>query len=265
MTMELEILISKKGTRVIKATNLHTVLQLPAHHYGPNARKWLNDIYQFQDGIRKPEHLRDYAPRKLKEAPGLKDYYLSVELAKLITLNSNSKVKSKYARQLLELEEKVSRAELLDQDQVVNLLELTRAMSRTSFQKQSMQQHLEVYEQRNQGSATNWWKYRSDVLGYNLQNLQLKAQQKGIVARGRSQHSLLLVLDKYELIRTGIIDWYMAQGKSEEYAQNMGKLARQLAESMRLDIYDDRKGNNIFAPEVNAGLFAILEQTGQRA
>ena len=63
--MSLEILESKKGTKVVSASNLHHVLGLPSLQYGPNVRRWLKDLYEFSDtGIRKPQVLRDYARRR---------------------------------------------------------------------------------------------------------------------------------------------------------------------------------------------------------
>lgn len=97
--MELEILESKKGTKVVTATNLHLALGLPNHHYGINARRWLRDTYEFLDGIRKPENLRDFSPRKRTDQP-VDDFFLTLELAKLIALRTNSKEKMKFARML---------------------------------------------------------------------------------------------------------------------------------------------------------------------
>lgn len=96
--MSLEILESKKGTKVVSASNLHHVLGLPSLQYGPNVRRWLKDLYEFADtGIRKPQVLRDYARRPRPGEP-VEDFYLTLELAKLIALRSRSKVKLKYAR-----------------------------------------------------------------------------------------------------------------------------------------------------------------------
>ena len=79
--MELQVFVSKKGTKVVCATDLHKTLQLTDHHYATNARRWIHDIYQFEDGIRRPEDLRDYAKRVTKESKRglLTDYYLSLE------------------------------------------------------------------------------------------------------------------------------------------------------------------------------------------
>ncbi len=97
--MHLEVIVSKQGTRVVTASQLHTVLALPAHHYGRNVRRWLKDVYEFSDGIRRPEALRDFARRPRPDEP-LEDYYLTLELAKLAALRTNSKQKAKVARQL---------------------------------------------------------------------------------------------------------------------------------------------------------------------
>lgn len=249
--MALQILTSKKGTHVVTATNLHMVLQLPNHHYATNVRKWLADVYQFHDGIRKPEHLKDYAPRKIKDAPVVKDYYLSVELAKLITLNSNSKVKQKYARQLLSLEDKVSNAELLTKEQVLKVLELTKAMGLVSCQEACERRHLQTYEQRNGGQANNWWKHRASILGYSADVLRSQLRRIGKNGRGKSQREMLMQVDRYEMVRTAVIDLFMGMGKSERYARNLGDLAKAFARELGVEIFDDRNGGNVFAPKVN--------------
>jgi phage anti-repressor protein len=96
--MELVILESKKGTKVVSATNLYQVLQLPTAQYTAKVRRWMRDLYEFSDGgIRKPQVMRDYARRPRPGEP-LEDYYITLELAKLISLRTTSKVKLKYAR-----------------------------------------------------------------------------------------------------------------------------------------------------------------------
>jgi hypothetical protein len=97
--MELEIFESKKGTKVVAASQLHAVLKLPVRQYGAQVRKWLRDLYELPDGIRRPQLYRDFAKRPRPGEP-LEDFYLTLELAKLIALRSNSKFKLKYARLL---------------------------------------------------------------------------------------------------------------------------------------------------------------------
>lgn len=238
--MELQVLVSKKGTKVVTATNLHQVLQLADHHYATNVKKWLNDVYEFHDGIRKPIAMRDFARRQLKDNHVLKDYYISVELAKLITLSSKSKVKQKYAKWLYLQEDKMEDAELMSKDQVKAVLELTKAMGLVSCQEACERQHMKTYEERNGGSPVNWWKHRASLLGYSTDRLRKKMKQLGIGASGKSQRQMLMQMDKHEMVRTGVIDLFMAIGKSEHYARSLGDLAKFFAKELNIDVQDDR-------------------------
>lgn len=105
---QIQILVSKKGTKVVTAYDLHNVLQLPRYKFNSNMSKWLTDIYQFSDNLRKPLAFKDFSERKLKYSKG-KDYYISLELAKMITLNSDSKVKLEVAKILLTMMDKKSK------------------------------------------------------------------------------------------------------------------------------------------------------------
>ncbi len=256
--MELQILVSKKGTKVVTASNLHLVLGLPNKHFAANVKRWLNDVYEFRDGIRKPDHLRDFAKRSAKENV-VDDYYLSVELAKLITLNSKSKVKQKYATWLLDLEDQVENAELLTTDQVLAVLELAKVMGLVSCQAACEQQHLETYEKRNGGSPANWWNFRAEMLGYSTKRLKAALQKLGKKAEGKSQRQMLMQLDKYEMVRTGVIDLFMALGKPERYAKNLGNLAKVFARELKVEIFDDRNAPPTFGPNLNQDLVAEIQ------
>jgi len=97
--MNIEVLESKYGTKVVTASNLHAALRLPVRQYGAQVRKWLKDAYEFNDGIRRPQPRRDFAKRPRPGEP-IEDYFLTLELAKLIALRTNSKEKLKFARLL---------------------------------------------------------------------------------------------------------------------------------------------------------------------
>lgn len=248
--MELQILVSKKGTKVVTATNLHKALQLQDHHYSTNVRRWLNEIYEFKDGIRKPVRMTDFAPRKIKDNPILSDFYISIELAKLITLNSKSKVKRKYAKWLFSLEDEEETSVLLNQDQILTALELAKAMSLMSCQEAAEKEHLKLYEKRNGGNAANWWKHRSELLGYSATNLRERMKMMGKTVKGKTQKQMLLLIDKYETIRTGVVDHFIAKGKSEAYARRIGDLAKALAKEMQMEVHDDRKSASLFTPHI---------------
>lgn len=252
--MKLQVLISKKGTKVVTATNLYDVLQLPKEHYGTTVKKWIKEVYEFGDAIRRPKAMKDYALRPRKNNPVLKDYYISVELAKLITLQSKSKVKFKYAKWLQSVEDKQEKDTLLTKDQVLAVVEITKAMGLISCQESSERQHLKTYEERNNNSAANWWRHRAQVMGYSTQNLRDKMKRTGKSAKEKSQRSMLMQLDKYEMVRTGVIDLFMAMGKTEHYAKYLGDLAKVFAKELKVEVFDDRDVLPALAPAVNPAI-----------
>ena len=187
--MDLQILISKKGTKVVTASNLYLVLELPQSQYGKEVKRWITDTYEFHDGIRRPERMKDFAKRQVAGSP-VPDYYLSIELAKLVSLRSRSKKKLKYAKQLFAMEDRTGQDGRLSTDQVLAMLELTKVMGLVSCQKASEQRHLKTYEQRNEGKANQWWKFRSGLLGYSAEDLHKKIRQHGKSPHGKNQREL---------------------------------------------------------------------------
>ena len=104
---QIQILVSKKGTKVVTAYDLHSILQLPRYKFNSNISKWLTDIYQFSDNLRVPVAFKDFSEHNLQYSKG-KDYYISLELAKMITLASDSKVKLEVAKVLMTVMDKKS-------------------------------------------------------------------------------------------------------------------------------------------------------------
>lgn len=250
--MELEILVSKKGTKVVLATNLYEALQLPNGQYAKTVKSWMRDVYEFRDGIRQPEPLKDFAKRHFEDGEE-EDFYLTVELAKLITLNSTSKEKRRFANHLLSLDDKVENAELLTKDQVVAVLELAKAMGFVSCQTISELKHFQKYEAEN-GSPVNWGRHRERLLGYSTEELLDAPALNGVRTRGKSQRELLIQVDKYETIRAAVIDLFMAHGKSEMYARNVGDLAKVFAKELNVEIQDDSHSAIVFPNSANAEL-----------
>ena len=251
--MELNVLVSKKGTKAVTATNLFQALELPKAQYPKIVKGWLNDVYQFADGIRKPQRNEDFSRRSQANSV-VDDYYLTIPFAKMITLNSKSRAKLKYANYLCTLEDQVENAELLTPEQVFTVMELARVMGLVSCQTASEKRHQNVYEDRNGGNSANWWTFRRNLLGYGSEDLRRKLHLRGRKSTGKSQREMLMQVDKYEMVRTAVIDLFMAFGKSERYAKNLGDLAKRFAKELQVEIFDDRNGLSAFAPEVNVDL-----------
>ncbi len=251
--MDLQILVSKKGTQVVTASNLHDALCLPKHKYNSNVGKWLSDIYNFKDDIRKPLEMKDFSKRNLKLSKR-KDFYISIELAKLITLNSESTAKKQYAKWLSMLEEKEDTIGFFSKDQIVAVLELTKAMGLISCQKSVEQRHLQTYE-KTYGHPYKWWEYRANLLGYSVEELKSKMQKVGKNYNGKSILQMLMTVDKYEIIRMAVIDLFLALGKTKSYAKSMGDLAKFFATEMKVEIWDDRNSSiNFMTHKVNPQL-----------
>jgi len=195
--------------------------------------------------------MNDYALRNTKGKR--EDYYLSLELAKLITLSSNSQVKQELAKYFLNLENKPSRDEMLTKDQVLAVLELTKVMGLISCQKSVEKLHQNKYTEA-QGKAYQWWNYRANLLGYSVRELKDKMQKVGQTYKGKNLLQMLMHLDKYEIIRMAVIDLFLALGKSETYAKNMGDLAKVFASEMKVEIWDDRKSEIKFSHDLNMQL-----------
>lgn len=254
--MELQILVSKKGTQVVTATNLHATLQLPVHKYNKNVDNWLKDIYAFGDDIRQPVEMRDYAIKQLKHSKQ-KDYYLSLEMARLITLSSGSTVKQQIAKLILGYEQKgqqkAAEAGRLTKDQVLAVIELTKVMGLISCQKSVEKQHQRYFGESHDNFK--WWQYRAGLLGYSVAELKEKMQEVGKTYKNQTVLKMLFQLDKYEIIRMAVIDLFVALGKPKAYAKDMGDLAKAFAREMKVEIWDDRKASlPLHHQEVNLGL-----------
>lgn len=257
--MDLHIFISKKGTKVVLATELHQALQLADHHYATNVKKWINDFYEFSDGIRKPIRLQEFAIRRQDETILWQDYYLSTELAKQICLRSRSKFKQRYASQLAKADQDSFESDL-SSGQFTHLIQLTKAMTLVSCQEECERKHLRIYKERNDNSAANWWQYRAEVLGYDTDDLRDKLRRNGVHYQGSNQRAMLTKLEPLELIKAGIIDLFISIGKSTQYALRMGKLAKEIAQSLELQLIDDHSKIDLFTEAVDPELVLKLKK-----
>lgn len=257
--MDLQILTSKKGTRVIKSTHLHRALGLKDEHYAEHIKRWLSDIYHFHDGIRKPEAMTDFARAKARTDNLLKEYYFSLEMARLATLHSRSKVKEAVANKLAREEAAYPQQVRLDTEAMLKLLEQTKAMTRFSCQLAAEQRHQAAYAHRRAGDGAYWQAYRKDIVGCSKEELLNNLAQKGIKAPKQwAVRALLLRKDPLELIRIGLVDLYAAQGHPLNYAIEIGRIGRRLAEQMQLEVVDDSQGELLFAPAVDQATVASI-------
>lgn len=259
--MELTIHISKKGTRVVKATQLHRALGLNDNHYQTNVRQWIKDVYQFADGIRRPEGLRDFAKDPKCRGKLMQEYYFAVEFAKLVALSTRSKIKQAVATKLAKEEDVYPEHVKLSATDTLELLEQVKAMARISCQKAAESRHFAYYSSKR-GSGDYWNHFRHEqVVLTTMAELKEELARRDVKTTGRHDlRDLLQRVNPYELIRIGVVDHYAALGNSLPYAQQMGSLAQELARQLRLEIVDDRKGDLLFAPMADAEVVRKLQR-----
>ncbi|MCP9235582.1 hypothetical protein [Lewinella sp. JB7] len=231
------------------------------HHYQANVRTWIKDVYQFADGIRKPVGMQDYARSTNTKTDVVHEYYFNLELARLVALATKSRVKQAIATKLSKEEAIYPERVQLTAEQTLELLEQTKAMTRFSCQTAAEERHLKEYVRRT-GSADYWNRYRVDnVVKITMDELREGLQERNIpFNRNHRVRELLLRFDPLECIRVGIVDHYAAQGYSIPYALQLGKLARELAENMRLEVSDDRQGEGLFTTPADVDLIRQLQR-----
>ncbi|WP_420460734.1 hypothetical protein [Neolewinella sp.] len=259
--MDLTIRVSKKGTRVVKASELHRELGLADHHYQANVRGWIKDVYQFADGIRKPVGMQDYARSPHTKTDVVHEYYFNLEFARLVALSTKSKVKQAVATKLSKEEAVFPENVQLTAEQTLELLEQTKAMTRFSCQIAAEERHLTTYTRRT-GSADYWNRYRvTNVVKTTMEELRDCLTERNVpFNRSHRVRELLYRYDALECIRVGIVDHYAAQGYSIAYATQLGKLARELAATMQLEVTDDRQGEGLFTAPADIDLVRQLQR-----
>ncbi|NNE29567.1 MAG: hypothetical protein HKN16_08015, partial [Saprospiraceae bacterium] len=200
------------------------------------------------DDIRKPRELKDFSEKKNKHSPR-KDYYLSVQFARLIVLGSKSPVKLVFTRKLSEwVKDEQSQKPEFTKDQILTVIELTKAMGLVSCQT-SVERKLKKSLFSNPDQYREWWRFRSGLLGYSVETLQKEMGEVGKKYKGKSLRQMLMKSDKYEIIRMAVVELFLALGNSENYARQMGDLAKIFGKELQVEIRDDRKDSIPLMPQ----------------
>ncbi|MEL6925751.1 MAG: hypothetical protein AAFO94_17025, partial [Bacteroidota bacterium] len=172
--------------------------------------------------------------------------------------------KQKYAKFLLSYEkQEQSNQELLSKEQIMAVLEITKVMGLISCQQVVEQEHLRKFESERTYNY-QWWSYRAKLLGYSAEELKTKMLEIGKTYKGKNIRQMLMKVDKYEVIRMAVIDLFLALGKEERYAKNIGDLAKFFARELQVEIWDDRQASiNFSGNKVNLELVQQIKNFGK--
>jgi phage anti-repressor protein len=166
------------------------------------------------------------------------EYQLTRDSALTITMMSGGKFANSLRKKVIDLYNQSETGLSFTAQQIDSLMDLSRAMTLISIQKEVESKHFALYNDKY-----SWYTYRASLLGYNTNDV-ITAMQK-VNKKHRSIRSSLALLDSNELIRVGVIDFMIAMGKTNEYATNVGNLCKSMAKKMKLGsiIWDDTKEN----------------------
>lgn len=183
---------------------------------------------------------KDFTPIKGESTGGRPtiDYLLVRDSALTVVMMSGGKFASKLRKQVIELYNQHDTGLAFTAQQIEALMDLSRAMTLVSIQKEVEKKHFAIYNDKY-----TWYQYRAALLGYSTNDV-IKAMQR-VNKKHHSIRASLVQLDANELIRTGVIDFMIAMGKTNEYALNVGNLCKSMAMKMKLGniIWDDTKEN----------------------
>lgn len=166
------------------------------------------------------------------------EYQLTRDSALTITMMSGGKFANSLRKKVIELYNQSETGLSFTSEQIDSLMDLSRAMTLISIQKEVEKKHFALYNDKY-----SWYKYRASLLGYNTNDV-INAM-KTVNKKHNSIRSSLALLDANELIRVGVIDFMIAMGKTNEYAINVGNLCKSISQKMKLGsiIWDDTKDN----------------------
>lgn len=184
----------------------------------------------------------DFTPYKGKSSGGrpTKEYHLTKDAAMAFIMLSGGENAYNVRKQVIDLFNKHDTGLAFTAEQINALIDLSKSMCLVSIQKEVERKHFSIYNDKY-----TWYQYRAGLLGYSTDTL-IQAM-KTVNKQHKSIRKSLVQLDANELIRTGVIDFMKAMGKTDQYAQNVGQLCKDMAEKMELGnhIWDDTKDDPI--------------------
>jgi len=182
----------------------------------------------------------DFTTLKLQSSGGRPqiDYLLNKDAAISIILVSGGQFAKKLRDYVIDLFKKHETGLAFTVPQIQALMEISISMTLVSLQEDSEKRHFILHNNKY-----DWWSYRWNLLGYTPD--EMKEAMAKVNKKYKNIKQALLEMDGFELIRTGVIDLFMAMGKDKGYSTNIGDLCKDMAIKMNLNriIWDDTKPN----------------------
>lgn len=219
--------------------DLHKILELNPINYARDVKKWFTSDYLFQGKkeLTKPVARYDYVSTTESHSSFVKsgdnqpfglptkdgnfasEFMIRLELVKLITLDSRSKVKKKFVQWLLSLEEKFENHELVSPDLICGLLELAHLCTYMDNQMQYYKDHKQTWQQQiDDNGYYEFDVWRNAVLKIqNATAVKTEYRSGGRIGNLFTKREQLTSLDPYKSIRDAIFDFLKVQYSHIDY------------------------------------------------
>ena len=251
----IQVHTTEKGNKIVIASELHQKLNITTP-----LRKWFPRMiaYGFDEGI---DYFR--ADKKVRAKKGgtqtVNDWHITLDMAKHIAMIQRTPKGKELRSYLLNLDKQITKQGYaaidgkirFTKEQTFALLEITQISGYISFSKDVQRQHKILH-----GNKYKWWKYRAELLGFSVD--ELKEAMAEIGKKHQNTYKSLMVIDKYEIFRMTAIDLFKLLGKSHEYAQNAGDIVKEMARTMKIDVYNDLDASIDFVPKEHKQLMSKI-------
>lgn len=222
---------SKKNTPFVIASELYRELQIEEPFV-----KWFRSMIAlgFKADI---DHWMYFVQKEQPtgEVINVPEWSVRLDMAKHIALIQNNELGRQLRNYLLTLDQQKEDGALLTSPQIEALMDIAEVLGLFSVQKYLESEHHTQFIVNSK--TTEWWDYRAKLFGLTADDVRSIIEKYGI--KYESQRQALFHIDKFELVRRAAIDLFKVLGKSDEYAQNMGKTAKMLAERLKVSVYND--------------------------
>lgn len=264
--MQIDIINFNEG-KYVWAKDLHRVLDLNEANYSPNVLSWFSKEYLFlgKYDFQKPVENYDYiheskfipnvnsghisniflnnfqsylatseteTVENRKRGKFAENYLIRLEFAKLITLESRSKLKRQFVQWLLSLEEQVEKNQLVSRNTLLGLMEMVKMCSYIDNQLEYYKQHKQKYfENKSEDDSWNEFdKFRNSILQIMT---EAEIDDTFLSKRGYwpptklTKIEKIAVVDTLQSVRNSLFDFLTQRFSSYTYS-NISK-ARDLA------------------------------------
>jgi|GEM_PF-6192858 len=219
---------------------LHQLFGKAIKNYARDVKKWFNTEYLFQDKkeLTKPVAGYDYilvnkkshssplrsgdsqsVSRVTQEGQFAEEFMIRLELVKLITLDTSSRVKKKFVQWLLSLEQRVDRHELISPDLLFGLLELAKLCTYMDRQIQYYNEHKQFFQAQVEDNRyyefDTWRNALLKISNASTIKMQYKSAARigNLITKREQENSI----NPYQGIRDAIFDFLKMQYNQIDY------------------------------------------------